>query len=83
MTSNAHPEMSPARKDPLTVVLAVLLGSLLPIIAIGTGGLGAILLVVAPIALLAGAKNRTFWTAFFWGEVAVSVVVSVGAWLLW
>lgn len=47
------------------------------------GGLGAILLVVAPIALLAGAKNRTFWTSVLWGEVAVSAVGGIWAWLLW
>ncbi|MDL9948964.1 hypothetical protein QSJ19_25970 [Gordonia sp. ABSL11-1] len=65
------------------MVAAVLIGSLLPLIAVGTWGLGAILLAVAPIALVAGAKNRTFWASVLWGEVAVAVVGGIWALLLW
>jgi hypothetical protein len=83
VTTDFHPEKPSPRSDPLTVVAAVLLGSLLPIIAIATWGFGLILLLVAPIVLLAGARSRPFRGAVLWGEVAVSGVGGIWAWLLW
>ncbi|GAA3710017.1 hypothetical protein GCM10022238_26220 [Gordonia hankookensis] len=65
------------------MVGAVLLGSLQPLIAVGTWGIGAMLVVVAPVTLLAVAKNRRFWTSVLWGEVAVCVVGGIWAWSLW